>query len=116
MVFWHYTVAVYCFSAVCSCFLLCTVIVHCKTFVTLFIEFLVYSSLLFDKHTVVFTLCACGGFFTRSVLSSQMNITTVCVSFCLAGKVAVDLIWVGSVFATRLGGYWLGLSGMGFYG
>ena len=40
LVFWHYTVAVYCFSAVYSCFLLCTVIVHCKTFVTLFIEFL----------------------------------------------------------------------------
>ena len=60
-VFWHYTV-VYCFSAVCSCFLLCTVIVHCKTFVTLF-EFLVYLSLLFNMHTVVFTLCARGGFF-----------------------------------------------------
>jgi len=42
VVYWHYTTAVYCFSAVCSCFLLCTVIVHCKTFVTLFIEILVY--------------------------------------------------------------------------
>ena len=43
VVFWHYTVvAMYCFSAVCSCFLLCTAIVHCKTFVTLVIDFLVH--------------------------------------------------------------------------
>ena len=113
VVFWHYTVAVYCFSAVRSCFLLCTVIVHCKTFVTLFIVFLVYLSLLFDKHTVVFTLCAHGGFFTHSVLLSQMYITTVCVSPCLAGKGAVILSWGGSVFAARLVRYWLGLGGMG---
>ena len=116
MVFWHYTVvaAVYCFSSLCSCFLLCTVIVHCKTFVTLLIEFLVYLSLLFVA--VVFRLRARGGFFTRSVLSSQMHITTVCVSSCLAGKVVVVLSWGGSVFATRLVGSWLGLGGMGFYG
>jgi len=61
VVFRHYTVvvAVHCFSAVCSCFLLCTVIVHCKMFVTLF-EFLVYLSPLFDKHAVVFTLYTHG--------------------------------------------------------
>ena len=62
MVFWHYAVAVYCFSSVCSCFLLCAVIVHSKTFVILFtgvVFFLFLSlSLLFDMRTVVFTLCA----------------------------------------------------------
>jgi hypothetical protein len=83
-------------------------------FVTLFIEFLVYLSLLFDKHTVVFTLCARGGFFTQSVLSSQMYITTGCVSSCLAGKIVVVLSWGGSLFATRLVGYWLELGGVGF--
>jgi hypothetical protein len=102
VVFWHYTVAVYCFSAVCSRFLLRTVIIHCKTFVTLFIEFLVYLSLLFDKHTAVFTLYACGGFFTRSVLSSQMYITTVCVSVCHSiGRVLVGAEWDGLLWLVR---------------
>ena len=117
VVFCHYTVvAVYCFSAVCSCFILCTVIVHCKTFVPLFIEFLVYLSLLFDKHTVVFMLRAHGGFFfTRSAVSPQMYITTVCVSSCLDGKIAVILSWGRSVFVSRLVGYWLELGGMGLF-
>ena len=56
------------FLTVCSCFLLSTAIVHRKT------SFI--SSLLFDKHTVVFTLYVRGGLFTRSVVSSQMYITT----------------------------------------
>jgi len=51
-------------------------------------------------------------FFTRSVVSSQMYIT-LCVSSCLAGKVAMILSWGGSVFVSRLVGYWLGLGGMG---
>ena len=57
-------------------------------------------SLLLNKHTVVFTLYVRGGFFTRAVVSSQMHmyITTVCVSSCLAGKVAVILSWGESVF------------------
>ena len=54
-------------------------------------------------------------FFTRSVVSSQMCITAVCVSSCLAGKVAVILSWGGSVFVFRLVGYWLGLGGMGLF-
>ena len=83
-------------------------------FVTIFIEFLVCLSLLFDKHTVVFMLCARGGFFTRSVLLSQMYITTGCVSSCLAGKIVVVLSWGGPVFAAQLVGYWLGLSEVGF--
>jgi len=44
-----------------------------------------------------------------------MYITTVCVSSCLAGKVAVILSWGGSVFVSRLVGYWLGLGGMGLF-
>jgi len=67
VVFWHYTVAVYCFSAACSCFLLCTVIVHCKMFVTLFIGFLVYLPLLFNMHTVVFIVVLCRGILFYSI-------------------------------------------------
>ena len=54
-----------------------------------------------------------GFFFTHSVVPSQMYITTVCVSSCLAGKVAVILSWCGSVFVSWLDRYWLGLGGMG---
>ena len=46
-------------------------------------------------------------------MSSQIYITIVCVSSCLAGKVAVILSWGGSVFVSRLLRYWLGLGGMG---
>ena len=70
-------------------------------------------SLLFAKHTVVFTLHVRGGCFTRSVVSSQMYITTVCVSSYLAEKVAAILSWGGSVFVSWLVRYWLGLGGMG---
>ena len=52
-------------------------------------------------------------FFTHSAVSSQMYITIVCVSSCLAAKGAWILSWGGSVFVSRLVGYWLGLGGMG---
>ena len=97
VVFCHYTVvAVYCFSAVCSCFILCTVIVHCKTFVPLFIEFLVYLSLLFDKHTVVFMLRAHGGFFyTFYIVITDVYYYCLCQFLpCRKGCSGPELGWV----------------------
>ena len=54
-------------------------------------------------RTVIFILCATWWLFSRSVLLSQMHSTTVCVSSCLAGKVAVVMRWGGSVLATWFG-------------
>ena len=36
--------------------------------------------------------------FSRSSVSSQMDIATVCVGSCLVGKVSVVLSWGGSLF------------------
>jgi len=69
VVFWHYTVvvAVYCFSA-----------------------------LLFDKHTVVFTLCACGGFFyTFCIVITDVYYYCLCqVLHCWQGCSGPELGWV----------------------
>ena len=42
-----------------------------------------------------------------------MYVATVCVSYCLAGKVVVILSSGESVSVSRLVGYLLGLGGMG---
>ena len=114
VVLWHYTVAVYCCSAGCSCFLLCTAIVHCKTFVALFIEFLVYLSLLFNKHTVVFTLCARGGFFyTICIVITDVYYYCLCQFLpCWKGCGGPELGWVSvchSVGRVLVGAGWDGL-------
>ena len=75
-------VAMYCFSLCVAVF----AIVHRETLVTLLI-LLFIPSLLFDKRTVVFIYTIrTWWLFSRSVVWSQMYITTVCVGFCLAGK------------------------------
>ena len=88
----------YCFSLCVTVFFTALLLFTVRCFVTL-LNLLFILSLLFDTHTVVFTLYAHGGFFTRSVVTSQMYITTVCVSFCVAGKVGVgqclSLRWSG---------------------
>ena len=61
---------------------------------------------------MLFTLYVRGGFFTHSGVLSKICITSVCVSSCLAGKVVVIPSWDGSLFVSRLVGYWLGLGGM----
>ena len=117
MVFWHTLLLLPCTVSHCvavffSALLLFTVrrLSHYSS------SFLFTLSLLFDKHTVVFTLYVSGGFFfTRSAVSPQMYITTVCVSSCLDGKIAVILSWGRSVFVSRLVGYWLELGGMGLF-
>jgi len=121
VVFWHYTVvaAVYCFSSLCSCFLLCTVIVHCKTFVTLLIEFLVYLSLLFVA--VVFRLRARGGFFyTFCIVVTDAYYYCLCQFLpCWKGCGGPELGWVSvchPVGRILVGAGWDGLLWLaGFY-
>jgi len=48
-------------------------------------------------------MCNVVAFFSRSVLLSQVYITAVCVSSCLAGKVAVVMSGGVSEFATHFG-------------
>ena len=50
-----------------------------------------------------------------SVVSSQMYIATVLCRFCLVGKVSVVLSLGGSLFVSRLVGYWKGLGGWAFF-
>ena len=110
------------FSGTALLLLLCSVSQQC---VTVFFYALLFFTVRCLSHYSSSFLFICNqylryvhvvAFFTRSVLLSQMYITTVWVSFCLAGKVVVVLSWGRSVFATRLAGCWLGLGGMGFYG
>ena len=116
VVFGHSTIVVNWFSPMRSSFLLCTVIVHCKTFVTPFIGFFyVYLSLPFDMRTAIFTLRATWWLVSRSVLLSQMYSTAVCVGSCLTGEVAVVMSWGGSVFATRFGRVFVGAGWDGLF-
>ena len=55
-------VALYCFSLCVAVFFTALLLFTVRRFVTLLIESLVHFSLLFDKHTVVFTLYVRGGF------------------------------------------------------